>query len=212
MGAKAKLYLMRNSVGNYKIGVSVNPESRRSTLQCASGLKIEIVGVYDTVPCAYTCEKYAHRQYSENRLYGEWFDFTEDMLPSVNETLESICSGHSQVGIRKQKIRYKEFSKKDFVNPCLLSISKRFIEKPSHKDADFLQNELEKLSKRSLPLNEKECEVFNELSDFFKSAAEWSMIEADWARACRIAPRNGRIKLRSRDTNVITRLYYYLIA
>ena len=211
MLSAVKLYLMRNSIGNYKIGVSINPEVRAKALQCASGLRVEVVNVYSTELDTYVCENQAHRFYSEYRLYGEWFSFDERMIPDVNQMLKSICAGATKKFEKKPKLRYKEFIDKEFVNPCLQAVVERFVTDPTYEDAKFLQKEMDELIKRPLPLNTKECQAFSAISQFFKSAAQYSIIQADWKRAYRIAPKKGRIKLGSKDTDVITRLYLYLV-
>lgn len=211
MISAVKLYLMRNSVGNYKIGVSTKPDVRARALQCASGLKVDVINIYSTELDAYVCENQAHRFYSEYRLYGEWFSFDETMIKSVDQMLKSICAGTTKKFERKPKLQYKEFNDKEFVNPCLQAVVKRFVSSPTYEDAKFLQKEMDEIIKRSLPLNAKECQAFSAISQFFKSAAHYSIIKADWHRAYRIAPKNGRIKLGSKDTDVITRLYLYLV-
>lgn len=204
---------MRNAVGNYKIGVSVDPEQRRRNLQTASGLPIEIVGVYETELYAYGCENQAHQFYREYRLLGEWFSFDDNMISEVDDNLQLICLGKfTRKNNKKPSLKYRQFSQKEYVNPCLQSAIKRFINKPTLRDAQFLSRELEMLNDRVLPMNSLESALFTELSEFFKAAAMWSPVAADWERACRLTPKKGRIRLRSRDGHdLIERLYFYVL-
>ena len=67
-----KTYLMKdNHNGLYKIGFSKNPEFRESTLQSEKP-SIKMVKTWDK-----DIEKHLHKEYSKNRVRGEWFDLTK---------------------------------------------------------------------------------------------------------------------------------------
>lgn len=78
-----KLYLLRNSQGMFKIGISKNPFKRASTLSNSSGYKIEVQGVWEMVS-ARKQEQELHKIFDKHRQVGEWFscDFTIDSLES----------------------------------------------------------------------------------------------------------------------------------
>lgn len=66
------VYLMKSG-SRYKIGVSIDPESRVKQLSTASPLPVELVASrrYDT---AYEVEQALHERYNEYRVIGEWFE------------------------------------------------------------------------------------------------------------------------------------------
>lgn len=68
------LYLMENEVGLRKIGISINPETRRRQLELTSGLNISILGCWRCLDAtAFDVEQYLHHQFSRRRRNGEWF-------------------------------------------------------------------------------------------------------------------------------------------
>ena len=67
-----KLYLMKNSFGLIKIGISKDPETRANTLRLASGVAIDVLEIYECKD-AYELEQYLHTVFKESRLEGEWF-------------------------------------------------------------------------------------------------------------------------------------------
>lgn len=94
-----KIYLMRNSAGQFKIGISNNPTLRKRTLELASGLSIEIVAIYAPIhKRAQTCEMHLHKIFAKYRGIGEWFDFPESY---TLEKFESVCD---KVGMTKCQI------------------------------------------------------------------------------------------------------------
>ena len=70
-------------IGLYKIGLSVNPHSRRDTICLPEGIhgKRNIV---HAIPCndMYICEKYFHRRYKayQYKHYAEWFRLPSDVV------------------------------------------------------------------------------------------------------------------------------------
>lgn len=74
MKKAAKIYVMKNSQGYVKIGVSVNPEHRAKSLQ--TGSCYQIVELFFTGPCynAYYLEKLAHDYFRSVKEYGEWYN------------------------------------------------------------------------------------------------------------------------------------------
>lgn len=70
-----RLYLMENSLHLSKIGIALNPERRRRTLETSSGLSIKLVKCWQVMDgTALQAEQYLHRQFARRRHQGEWFD------------------------------------------------------------------------------------------------------------------------------------------
>lgn len=68
-----KLYIMKNSFGLIKIGISKDPETRANTLRLASGSAIDVLEVYKCKN-ARELEQHLHEVFKESRLEGEWFE------------------------------------------------------------------------------------------------------------------------------------------
>lgn len=70
-----RLYLMQNSLQLSKIGVALNPERRRRSLETSSGLSIDLVKCWQVLDgTALQAEQYLHRHFARRRHQGEWFD------------------------------------------------------------------------------------------------------------------------------------------
>lgn len=70
-----RLYLMQNSLHLSKIGIAVNPERLRRSLETSSGLSIDLVKCWQVLDgTALQAEQYQHRLYARRRKQGEWFD------------------------------------------------------------------------------------------------------------------------------------------
>lgn len=70
---KQKLYLMKNEFGMLKIGISSNPNKRRTDLMNSSGIDIDLLGVWNITGSAYDVEQKLHKQFNDFRMKGEWF-------------------------------------------------------------------------------------------------------------------------------------------
>ncbi|GEM_PF-2063092 len=73
----AKIYLMRNDFGLYKIGISINPEDRRAQIENSSGVPVTILEVFDSAD-AYQEEQALHLELKDVRRCGEWFALGDD--------------------------------------------------------------------------------------------------------------------------------------
>lgn len=74
----SKIYLMQSSVtGQYKIGVSKNPERRRKELQTGHGGILVIRQLFPTV-FAYAIEAKLHTWFENERKTGEFFELSDD--------------------------------------------------------------------------------------------------------------------------------------
>ena len=71
-GTVQELYLMVNSLGVHKIGISLNPEDRANTIKLNSGFETRVLQQYCT-PDAPLLEQLLHDHYKDQRLEGEWF-------------------------------------------------------------------------------------------------------------------------------------------
>lgn len=93
------LYLMRNSNGLYKIGISQDVKKRASSLRGSSGLEVEILSVWNTGKRpARIIEKLAHNQYKEYVKIGEWFDIpSDDFVQTFDKFVKSVTSGSKKI-------------------------------------------------------------------------------------------------------------------
>lgn len=73
----AKIYLMRNDFGLYKIGISINPEDRRAQIENSSGVPTTILDLFDSAD-AYQEEQALHSVLKDVRRCGEWFALGDD--------------------------------------------------------------------------------------------------------------------------------------
>lgn len=67
-------YVLKNEIGNVKIGKTKYPENRIRTIETQSGLKI--IEHYISPLCSNygKIERLMHKKFQENRLLGEWFN------------------------------------------------------------------------------------------------------------------------------------------
>lgn len=67
------IYVMQESGGNVKIGVSRNVAQRRKTLESVYGINIK--NVYRTPFCAncFEIEAIMHNKFKSEKIHGEWF-------------------------------------------------------------------------------------------------------------------------------------------
>lgn len=77
------LYLIHNTVQNtLKIGISVNPKARLSTLQLSTGDKLALI--FDIKGKAYL-EKELHKEFANLRLSSEWFRYDPKIIKRFTE-------------------------------------------------------------------------------------------------------------------------------
>lgn len=75
-----KLYLMKNEIGLYKIGISSDPLRRLKAVANSSGISVELISEWKTGRNAKFVESELHEQFKQHRKMGEWFDFDIDEL------------------------------------------------------------------------------------------------------------------------------------
>jgi len=81
-----KLYLMQNSKGLFKIGISIDPSRRARHLTNASGYAIGVVGAW----CMFDAmkeERNLHKIFKRYRKNGEWFDKSDLTVEEIEGNL-----------------------------------------------------------------------------------------------------------------------------
>ena len=87
-----KVYIFRNSVGLYKIGISVNPERRCKQMKLASGIDVVIIKVYEVEKPAIQIESLLHKHFSKFRKHGEWFAFENFNIVKIDKLIKKFDS------------------------------------------------------------------------------------------------------------------------
>lgn len=88
--SKSSVYIISDTTGRYKIGVSKNPNKRLLQLQTGNSNKLEISHVSYFIPNAYSIEKKLHNLYNEYRITNEWFSLKETQVNEIINKLESV--------------------------------------------------------------------------------------------------------------------------
>lgn len=71
------VYLIQDVIGRVKIGYSDTVYARKAALQTAHSEPLRLIRVVDGGKIT---ERWMHRRFSSQRLGGEWFTFSADML------------------------------------------------------------------------------------------------------------------------------------
>jgi DNA-binding XRE family transcriptional regulator len=71
------VYFIANERGHVKIGHSINPKSRLSSLRVSSSEKLTFLRIIEG--CA-GIEAQMHKYFADQHIRGEWFELHEDML------------------------------------------------------------------------------------------------------------------------------------
>jgi hypothetical protein len=123
-GREGWVYLI-HAVGTsrYKVGRSVNPVARHQTLQNQSPYPLKIVECFWTVD-APTDEAGWHKQLSEYRVYGEWFELIDK---EAKAHLNGFCTG-SAVGVDISGGWLQDFLEKLLVEDTRRRINHKFTE------------------------------------------------------------------------------------
>lgn len=80
------LYLLKNELGRYKIGVSEDPIYRARVLSNSSGYYCDCVCYWDLKgEPAFKVEAYLHKLFRRNRILGEWFNAELSLGKLYNE-------------------------------------------------------------------------------------------------------------------------------
>jgi len=80
------LYIIKNPVnGYYKIGKSVNVRKRLSQLKSVE----KSLFIFAIVPYCGMIERDLHKHFSACRIFGEWFNFSEDGIKYLFITIKN---------------------------------------------------------------------------------------------------------------------------
>lgn len=94
MKKNAHVYVISSSVGNVKIGMSIDPEGRRDALQANTGVALRLVSQTKRLDHAQLVERTAHKLLASKRMFGEWFDVTPDeAIAAVQNAIDLVDSG-----------------------------------------------------------------------------------------------------------------------
>lgn len=216
------VYLMKNAFGLYKIGVSNDPEYRRRSIECNSGVPTELVKFWsvDNRKEAFALETYLHKQYKDCRTHGEWFNLETDDAPDrVNTEIDFYFS---DARLReKYPIRFTDITdhwKPDTVPVCTHVHTERFLDRIQHegyKPGDvcpsltFVDKEICRASgsrynpeprNNLLPMLEKISELagnthMNGYFDYYGHIADYKAIESVYTYPSHAAQQNKRSAL-----------------
>lgn len=83
------VYLIGNSIfGWYKIGKSISPEIRIKALGILLPFKIKVYSVWKAEN-HHLMESTLHQIYNDNKINGEWFEFSGESLSNLIESIPS---------------------------------------------------------------------------------------------------------------------------
>ena len=82
MAASYVYFVQPEGGGPIKIGRSIQPQKRISSLSCASPTPLELIA---TAPGGAFAESSLHSQFSDLRLHGEWFRPEPELLDFIRE-------------------------------------------------------------------------------------------------------------------------------
>lgn len=80
------LYLMKNDLGLYKIGISKDPFARARSISNNSGLPTIVIASW-LVKDAYKLEQSLHKLFKRYRVMGEWFRFGGIFFNEVDKNI-----------------------------------------------------------------------------------------------------------------------------
>lgn len=82
-----KVYLMKNSLGLYKIGIAKDPAKRASSLSCTSGIPVQLIAFWEVEEAALTVERHLHSVFKSKRQAGEWFRLNSYCIPEIEANM-----------------------------------------------------------------------------------------------------------------------------
>lgn len=82
----SNIYLLRNEMGRYKIGISVDVERRVKGLMFGGGIQIELLKTWKS-SYASTFEECFHARYVDYHHLGEWFNIPFNPITDMDELL-----------------------------------------------------------------------------------------------------------------------------
>jgi hypothetical protein len=89
-------YILSGETGRIKIGfTNSDPSKRLRSLRTGSPTKIAIIAIH---PGTLAMERDLHEKFAVDRLHGEWFDFSDDLLVHVFEICTLTIAAHLAAG------------------------------------------------------------------------------------------------------------------
>lgn len=74
----AGVYFLQDDLGRVKIGVTKDIAARKAAIQTGSGSDLHLIRF--VAGAGQKVEKWLHRRFKDQRVRGEWFAFSDDML------------------------------------------------------------------------------------------------------------------------------------
>lgn len=105
---KPKVYVLECE-GHYKVGVSLNPRSRITSLQIGCPFPIKLVMTI-THPNADRLEARLHQLYRRHRVRGEWYALSPDHLRVLADRYKGKCAPALLALFEEIQSKYDEFS------------------------------------------------------------------------------------------------------
>lgn len=89
-------YLMCSETGRMKIGYTRGDVQKRlKSLQTGSPTKLRVAAIHPGTP---ESERRLHEQFAEDRLHGEWFDISPELILHCYEIFSMIIAAAEEAG------------------------------------------------------------------------------------------------------------------
>lgn len=127
--SEQKLYIMKNSFGLTKIGVSVDPDRRANEIRLSSGVHVDLLKTFKCKD-AYAVEQWLHEEFKCNREHGEWFNSlcTKKVIKRVYEhPLMRIPLVMYREPEKDRDFKIGKINKSDVGNKCFLGWATRVV-------------------------------------------------------------------------------------
>ncbi len=90
-------YILSGETGRIKIGyTNGDPNKRLKTLQTGSPTKLSIIAWH---PGTIGTEQRLHEQFDADRVHGEWFDFSDDLIVHLYKIFQMAIAIHRTAGV-----------------------------------------------------------------------------------------------------------------
>ena len=104
------VYLFKNELGRYKIGMSADPASRVKTLMFSGGVRVSVIKTWDCRDYASTFEEFLHALYNKFHEFGEWFSIPynpETEIDKLHAELTRKANFCTTIGVDEWTINFK---------------------------------------------------------------------------------------------------------
>jgi uncharacterized protein YdaU (DUF1376 family) len=124
------IYIIKDvDSGNIKIGASVNPKNRLSTIRSRQNKNVELVAVAEN--CTLGEEKQIHKHFHEYNISGDWFCVDEkDVIKYITTHITTHMSTHMSTHMENENENVnkdnKEGKKQKIINPELKEVVEYF--------------------------------------------------------------------------------------